>query len=63
MPVPSHEAVVCSVLEAIDRHDLDALKVHPGLYETVQHMPSLWASFPDARHTVERGHCITVDMG
>jgi predicted ester cyclase len=50
----AHEVVVCSVLQAIDRQDLDALKVHPGLYETVQHMPSLWASFPDAYHTVDQ---------
>ena len=54
MSAHAHEAVVCSVLQAIDRQDLDALKVHPGLYETVQHMPSLWASFPDAYHTVEQ---------
>jgi predicted ester cyclase len=52
MSAQSHEAVVRSVVEAIDRHDLDALKAHPGLYETVQHMPSFWASFPDAHHTV-----------
>jgi predicted ester cyclase len=50
----AHEAVVCSVLQAIDCHDLDALKAHPGLYETVQHMPSFWVSFPDAHHTVEQ---------
>jgi predicted ester cyclase len=54
MSAHAHEAVVRSMVEAIDRHDLDALKVHPGLYETVQHMPSFWASFPDARHTVDQ---------
>lgn len=54
MSAHSHEAVVCSAVEAIDRHDLDGLKVHPGLYETVRHMPSFWASFPDAHHTVEQ---------
>jgi predicted ester cyclase len=54
MPAQSNEAIVCAVLEATDRHDLDALEAHPGLYETVRHMPAFWSSFPDARHTIDQ---------
>jgi predicted ester cyclase len=50
----STKAVVRAVLAAIDRHDLPALQAHPGLHETVQHIPLMWAAFPDLRHTVER---------
>jgi predicted ester cyclase len=46
--------VVQAVFEANDRHDLDALRAHPGLCETVQYIPRLWAAIPDLRHTIER---------
>jgi predicted ester cyclase len=42
------------MIAAIDEQDIIALKAHPGLYETVQHIPMIWAAFPDARHTIER---------
>ena len=54
MSEESIKAVVRAVLAAIDRHDLSALQAHPGLHETVQHIPLMWAAFPDLRHTVDR---------
>jgi predicted ester cyclase len=50
--------VVRDVIAAIDAQDLDTLRTHPGLYETVQHMPHLWATITGLRHTVDH---ITVE--
>jgi predicted ester cyclase len=54
MSEESNKAVVRAVLDAIDRHDLPTLHTHPGLHETVRHIPLMWAAFPDLRHTVDR---------
>ncbi len=54
MTAESSKAVVRAFVEATDRHDLGALQAHPGLHETVQHMPLMWVSLPDARHTIEQ---------
>ena len=53
MSEQTNKAVVRAVLDALDRQDLEALREHPGLYETVQYIPNMWAAFPDMRHTVE----------
>jgi predicted ester cyclase len=55
MPLqPDPRAVVRDVFAASDRNDLAALRQHPGLYETVQYIPALWAALPDLRHTIEQ---------
>ena len=48
------QAVAQAVFQAADANDLDALRTHPGLYETVQYIPGLWAAFPDLRHTIDQ---------
>src|SRR5215204_807750 len=48
------QRIVQAVFRAADANDLDALRAHPGLYETVQYIPGLWAAFPDLRHTIDR---------
>jgi ketosteroid isomerase-like protein len=47
-------AVIRAMLAAIDRHDLAALAAHPGLYETVEKIPSLLVAFPDLKNTIEQ---------
>jgi predicted ester cyclase len=46
-------AVVRDIFAASDRNDLEALRQHPGLSETVHYIPALWAALPDLRHTLE----------
>jgi len=46
--------VAQAVFRAADAHDLDALRTHPGLYETVRYIPGLWAAFPDLQHTIDQ---------
>jgi predicted ester cyclase len=48
------QRVARAVFRAADAHDLGALRAHPGLHETVQYIPELWAAFPDLRHTIEQ---------
>src|SRR5215204_294766 len=48
------QRIVQAVFRAADANDLDALRAHPGLYETVQYIPGLWAAFPDLRHTIDQ---------
>lgn len=45
--------VVRDVLAAIDAQDLDTLRTHPGLYETVHAMPHLWAAITNLHHTID----------
>ncbi len=45
--------VVRDVNAAIDAQDLDTLRSHPGLYETVRHMPHLWASITNLRSVID----------
>src|SRR5580765_21227 len=47
------KGVVREVFAANDRNDLEALRTHAGLHETVQYIPALWAAFPDLRHALE----------
>lgn len=54
MTAESIKAVVREMAAAIERHDLEALAAHPGLYETVQHIPMMWTAFPDLYHTIEQ---------
>jgi predicted ester cyclase len=49
----ANKAVVRAVAEAIDRQDLAALHNHPGLNETVESIPVMWAAFPDMRTTID----------
>lgn len=46
--------VAQAFFQAADAQDLDALRMHPGLYETVRYLPSMWTAFPDMRHTIDR---------
>jgi predicted ester cyclase len=54
MTTTDYQAVAQAVFAANDRQDLDELRTHPGLYETVQYIPHLWAAVPDLRHTIQR---------
>jgi predicted ester cyclase len=53
MSTEENKAVVRRVLDALDRHDFEALKEHPGLYQTVVRQPMIRAAFPDLRTTIE----------
>jgi predicted ester cyclase len=53
MSMEENKAIVRGVLEALDRHDFDALKEHPGLYQTVVRQPMIRAAFPDLQTTIE----------
>jgi predicted ester cyclase len=39
--------------ETFDQGDWTILDRHPGLHETRQHLPHLYAAFPDLHHTIE----------
>src|SRR5260221_5300895 len=53
MSMEENKAIVRTVLEALDRHDFDALKDHPGMYQSVARQPLVRAAFPDLRTTIE----------
>ena len=53
MSLEENKALIRRVLEALDRHDYEPLKVHPGLYQTVVRQPLVRAAFPDGQTTVE----------
>ena len=53
MSLEANKAIVRGVLEALDRHDYDSLKIHPGLYQTVVRQPIVRAAFPDGQTIVE----------
>jgi predicted ester cyclase len=46
--------VAQAVFQAADANDLDTLRTHPGLFESVQYIPGLWTAFPDLRHTIDQ---------
>ena len=48
-----NKAIVRRFLEALDQQNFDALKEHPGLYQTVVRQPIIRAAFPDLQTTVE----------
>jgi predicted ester cyclase len=54
MSLEENKALIRSVLDALDRHDYDALKVHPGLYQTIVRQPLIRSAFPDGQTIVER---------
>jgi predicted ester cyclase len=54
MSPEENKGVVRRFLEALDRQDFDALKEHPGLYQTVQRQPMVRAAFPDLRTNIEQ---------
>ena len=53
MSLEENKAIVRRFLEALDRQNFDALKEHPGLYQTVVRQPIIRAAFPDLHTTVE----------
>ena len=53
MSTEGNKAIVRSFLEALDQQNFDALKEHPGLYQTVVRQPMIRAAFPDLQTTVE----------
>ena len=53
MSTEENKATVRRFLEALDEQNFDALRAHPGLYQTVERQPLIRASFPDLRTTVE----------
>jgi predicted ester cyclase len=53
MSMEENKAIVRRFLEALDQQHFDALKEHPGLYQTVVRQPIIRAAFPDLQTTVE----------
>lgn len=53
MSTEENKAIVRRFLEALDQQDFDALKEHPGLYQTVVRQPIIRAAFPDLQTTIE----------
>ena len=53
MSTEENKAIVRRFLEALDEQNFDALREHPGLYQTVERQPLIRASFPDLQTTVE----------
>src|SRR6185503_3966701 len=49
-----NKAIVRRFLEALDRQNFEALKEHPGLYQTVQRQPMIRMAFPDLQATIEQ---------
>jgi len=49
-----NKAIVRRFLEALEQQDFEALKEHPGLYQTVQRQPMVRAAFPDLRAKIEQ---------
>ena len=45
--------VLRQVFNAFDQNDWTIFDHHPGLHETRQHLPHLYAAFPDLHHTIE----------
>jgi len=53
MSSEDNKAIVRRFLEDLDQKNFEALKVHPGLYQTVARQPMIRGAFPDLRTTVE----------
>ena len=49
-----NKAIVRRFLEALEKQDFEALKEHPGLYQTAQRQPMVRAAFPDLRTKIEQ---------
>ena len=54
MSQQENKRIVTRYVEALDRKDFEALKEHPGLYQTVARQPMVRAAFPDLQTTVEK---------
>lgn len=53
MSASTAQYVLRQVFSAFDQGDWSVFDRHPGLYETRQHLPQLYAAFPDLHHTIE----------
>ena len=53
MAMEANKAIIRRFLEDLDQKNFDALKQHPGLYQTVERQPIIRAAFPDLQTTVE----------
>jgi len=53
MSMEENKTIVRRFLEALDQQNFDALKEHPGLYQTVVRQPIIRGAFPDLQTTVE----------
>ena len=53
MAMEANKAIIRRFLEDLDRKNFDALKQHPGLYQTVERQPIIRAAFPDLQTTIE----------
>ena len=53
MSTEENKAIVRRFLEDLDLKNFDALKKHPGLYQTVERQPMVRAAFPDLQTTIE----------
>jgi predicted ester cyclase len=54
MSMEENKAIVRTFLEALDEKNFDALKEHPGLYQTVERQLLIRDAFPDLQTTIER---------
>jgi len=53
MSTDDNKAIVRRFLQLLDEQNFDALKEHPGLYQTVVRHPLVRAAFPDLQTTVD----------
>jgi len=53
MAMEANKAIIRRFLEDLDRKNFDALKQHPGIYQTVERQPIIRAAFPDLQTTIE----------
>ena len=53
MATPTAPHILRQVFGAFDQNDWTIFDRHPGLHETRQHLPGLYAAFPDLHHTIE----------
>jgi predicted ester cyclase len=53
MAAPTAQDVLRQVFSAFDQNDWTVFDRRPGLHETRQHLPQLYAAFPDLHHSIE----------
>jgi predicted ester cyclase len=54
MSPEENKAIVRRMLADLDEHNFEALRRHPGLYQTVARQPMIRTSFPDLQTTIEQ---------
>ena len=54
MSLQENKAIVRRMLADLDEHNFEALRRHPGLYQTVARQPMIRTSFPDLQTTIEQ---------